>query len=334
MRFRSAALLSTAMIAALALAGCSSDGAPSDDDAASKDPLCAAAGPTGDVVESLDVSGTGADGAPDSIDVGDGAEPEAFQRAVVTEGDGPKLADGDFFSYAIAVYDAKTGEQIGANGYGEDDRYPPAQLTLQPQSQLDQQFPTLIGCAPVGSRIATAYPASTGEDGTKNQAIVQIIDVLSTPEKKAWGEDVAPEAGMPTVELAEDGEPTITIPDDLKIPDETKVATLKQGDGREVTGDDTVYVQYKGVKASDGEEFDSSWSRGQVSTFPVAGVVEGFQKALVGQKVGSQVVAVLPKEEAYHVDQEGAEQNELYDEDLVFVVDIVDSYTPPAHAAE
>ncbi|WP_158685524.1 FKBP-type peptidyl-prolyl cis-trans isomerase [Microbacterium halophytorum] len=324
MRFRSAALMSTAVIAVLALSGCAGGDESGEPDAAA-DPLCAAAGPSGEAVESLDISGAAGDEVPDSLDIADPIDPEEFERAVVTEGDGAELAEGDFVTYALAGYDAETGEQLGKAGY-EPGEMQPAQLSAQ--SAVGQVF----GCATVGSRIATVYPAVTAEDGTETPAQIQIVDVISTPEKTAWGEDQEPVDGMPTVTLADDGEPTIEIPDGMEIPEETETAVLKQGDGAEVTADDTVYVQYKGVKASDGEEFDSSWSRGMVATFPVSGVVEGFQKALIGQKVGSQVVAVLPRTEAYHV--EGNEDNELYDEDLIFVVDIVDVFHPAEQAAE
>lgn len=328
-RFRSAALMSTAVIAALALAGCAGEDPSADDDASqgNEDALCAAAGSSGDDVKGLGLTGTAEDGAPESIDLADPIDPDAFEREVVTEGDGTQLAEGDFFSYAIAAYDAETGEQIDAAGYDEDDRIQPAQLSST------TQLGAIFGCATVGSRIATVYPSATDEQGNTSAAEIQVIDVLSTPAKKAWGEDQEPEKGMPAVELADSGEPSIEIPEGMTVQKTTKVAVLKKGDGRKVTADDTAYVQYKGVKVSDGEEFDSSWSRDpQVTQFPIAGVVEGFQKALIGQRVGSQVVAVIPKDEAYHNEQ--GKESELYDEDLVFVVDILDTYTPATTGSE
>ncbi len=123
---------------------------------------------------------------------------------------------------------------------------------------------------------------------------------------------------MPTVELADDGDPTITIPDG-DAPTEVELETLKTGDGAVVASGDTVLVHYTGVKWSDGSVFDSSWERGVPSSFQTTGVVEGFQQALEGQTVGSQVVVVIPPEFGYGA-QEG---HELQDETLVFVVDIL-----------
>lgn len=324
MRIRSIALMSTAAIAALALAGCSGDADP-DTEGTSDNALCAAAGESGSAVDSLDLSGEAGGDVPESLDLADPLDPADFERAVVTEGDGTQLAEGDFFSYAITAYDAETGEQVGQAGY-EDGEVQPQQISAS--TMLGQVF----GCATVGTRIATVYPASTDESGQETPAQVQVVDVLSTPEKAAWGEDQEPVDGMPAVTLADDGAPTIEIPDGMEIPETTKVEATKVGDGAEIADGDTAYVQYKGIKASDGEEFDSSWSGGMLAAFPTTGVVEGFQKALVGQTVGSQVVAVIPKEEGYH--QEGGESHELYDEDLVFVVDIVDVFHPATPAAE
>ena len=82
---------------------------------------------------------------------------------------------------------------------------------------------------------------------------------------------------------------------------------------------DTVFVQYTGVKWSDGSVFDSSWDRGQPSAFQTTGVVAGFQQALEGQTVGSQVLVVIPPEFGYGA-QDG---HDLQNETLVFVVDIL-----------
>ncbi|WP_262000771.1 FKBP-type peptidyl-prolyl cis-trans isomerase [Microbacterium sp. Mcb102] len=59
---------------------------------------------------------------------------------------------------------------------------------------------------------------------------------------------------------------------------------------------------------------------GQAATFEDKGCVRlGFQKALEGQKVGSQVVVVMPPSDGYGA----SEGHELQKESLVFVVDIL-----------
>ena len=59
-----------------------------------------------------------------------------------------------------------------------------------------------------------------------------------------------------------------------------------------------VTVQYRG-KLLDGTEFDSSYARGTPATFPVNGVIKGWQEALVLMKPGSKWQLWVPPELAY-----------------------------------
>ena len=54
-------------------------------------------------------------------------------------------------------------------------------------------------------------------------------------------------AGFPTVKLAKDGRPTVTISKSDKAPDTTMIGELKLGDGATVQSGDTVTLQYQGV---------------------------------------------------------------------------------------
>ena len=87
---------------------------------------------------------------------------------------------------------------------------------------------------------------------------------------------------------------------------------LKQGDGEVVQPGDTVTVQYKGVLWRNGEMFDSSWSRGAPASFQTTGVVKGFQKALEGQKVGSQVIAIVPPADGYGTQGQRRDQGDRH----------------------
>jgi FKBP-type peptidyl-prolyl cis-trans isomerase FklB len=61
---------------------------------------------------------------------------------------------------------------------------------------------------------------------------------------------------------------------------------------------DTVTVEYRG-KLISGTEFDSSFSRGMPATFPVNGVIKGWQEALVLMKPGAKWQLFIPPELAY-----------------------------------
>jgi len=61
---------------------------------------------------------------------------------------------------------------------------------------------------------------------------------------------------------------------------------------------DTVTVQYRG-KLLDGTVFDSSYDRGQPATFPVNGVIKGWQEALPLMKPGAKWQLFIPADLAY-----------------------------------
>ncbi|WP_083990900.1 FKBP-type peptidyl-prolyl cis-trans isomerase [Microbacterium sediminis] len=315
MRRRSAALLSTMTLAVLALAGCATSG----DSTAEPEPtgtpadLCAAAADSGPAVEALTVSDAPLSDGVVEVTFEAPLTVDQFQRQVVVEGDGAPLEAGQFVDVAITGYDATTGELVGTAGYNPGEQLP---QQISPESTLG----IVLGCAPIGSRVAAAYVGGTAEDGTEVPPAVYTFDVLGVTPTAAWGEQQEPVEGMPTVELADDGAPTVTIPEGLETPDTTQLATLKTGDGITVEDGDQVMVQYTGIRASNGEEFDSSWASGPID-FNTSGVIEGFTKALVGQTVGSQVLAVIPPAEGYGEGE--INENDLTGETLIFVVDIL-----------
>src|SRR5205823_683764 len=79
---------------------------------------------------------------------------------------------------------------------------------------------------------------------------------------RATGDAVAPVAGLPTVALAADGKPTITVPSDTAPPTQLVSQVLIKGAGPAVTAGQTLSVHYTGVIWASGKQFDSSWDRG------------------------------------------------------------------------
>ena len=62
---------------------------------------------------------------------------------------------------------------------------------------------------------------------------------------------------------------------------------VTEGTGKSPKATDTVLVHYRGTLIN-GTEFDSSYSRGVPATFPVNGVIKGWQEALVMMKPGAK----------------------------------------------
>ncbi|MGC5169406.1 FKBP-type peptidyl-prolyl cis-trans isomerase [Micromonospora sp. DT81.3] len=313
MRIRPLAALSTVALATVLLAGCSGgtpEAAPSPSSSAGAD-LCSVAAPGGDVVDAVTVSGEVGQSA--AAEFAAPLEVSSAERAVAIEGDGAAISDGDYVQYAVAVFDAATGETLQEAGFG-DAPLPAEPITLG--SGADQFF----GCATEGSRIVMTVPPAQ-EGGAQ----VYVIDVLGITPAAEWCAPEEPGESFPSVEWSADAAPTVTIPP-TEPPAEVQLEVLNEGDGDVVQPGDSVTVNYTGVKWSDGTTFDSSWERGEPATFTTTGVVAGFKSALEGQKVGSTVVVSMPPVCGYG--ETGTSQHELAGETLVFVVDIVEAARP------
>lgn len=73
---------------------------------------------------------------------------------------------------------------------------------------------------------------------------------------------------------------------------------LTQGEGEKPTADSIVKVHYKGTLIN-GDEFDSSYARGEPVEFPVGGVIAGWTEALQLMTAGSKWQLVIPADLAY-----------------------------------
>lgn len=304
------------------LAACSTSTSDPDASGAASDTCVAAPSGTG----SDGVKVTGDFGAEPTVDISSPLTVDATERTVVIEGDGDVVTEGQKAQIDFALYNATSGEQVSSTGYTEDS----VQTLSVDESQVLPGIAKTIECSTIGSRVVGVIPPvdSWGETGSTDlgiaatDTIVFVADVVSVSPPaldRADGEDQEPVEGLPTVVLDDDGAPTITIPD-ADAPTELEIAALKVGDGDVVADGDTVTVNYTGVIWDTGEVFDSSWANGAPVSFATTGVITGFGKALVGQTVGSQVIAVIPPDEGYGEAGSGTIKGT---DTIVFVVDIL-----------
>ncbi len=75
-------------------------------------------------------------------------------------------------------------------------------------------------------------------------------------------------------------------------------SVLKHGNGPKPTANDTVKCHYEGSLIN-GTVFDSSIKRGEPATFPVNGVIKGWQEVLQLMSVGDKWRVVIPYQYAY-----------------------------------
>ena len=102
-----------------------------------------------------------------------------------------------------------------------------------------------------------------------------------------------------------------------------QVTDIWAGDGPEATAGDTVKVHYVGVAFSTGEEFDSSWNRGDPLQFRlgIGQVIAGWDQGVQGMRVGGRRQLVIPPHLAYG--DRGAPGAIAPGETLIFVCDLV-----------
>ncbi len=138
-----------------------------------------------------------------------------------------------------------------------------------------------------------------------------------------------------TVTGDSDKEPKVEVDEPFEV-DETSTEVLDEGDGDEVAEGDSAVLQYTGINGRTGEEFDSSWSRGEPATFPLTEgqLIPGFLDGLVGQTYGSRVALAITPDDAYGPSggypQLGIEKADT----LLFVVDLLEPAEKPLAMAE
>jgi peptidylprolyl isomerase len=107
-------------------------------------------------------------------------------------------------------------------------------------------------------------------------------------------------------------------PADLVIDD------IVVGEGPEARPGQQVTVHYVGVAHSDGNEFDSSWSRNSPFRFGLGAgqVISGWDRGVAGMRVGGRRQLTIPAHLGYG--DSGAAGVIKPGETLVFVVDLLD----------
>lgn len=95
---------------------------------------------------------------------------------------------------------------------------------------------------------------------------------------------------------------------------------ITPGSGPKPTLDDVVTVDYEG-RLLDGKIFDSSYERGKPATFPLKGVIKGWQEALQLMPAGSTWEIYIPSKLAYG--EQGAQGVIGPNETLIFKVHLI-----------
>ena len=125
---------------------------------------------------------------------------------------------------------------------------------------------------------------------------------------------------LPEVSGSKGSKPSITAPTG-QAPATLLSNDIFVGSGKEAVATSTLEVHYTLMAWSTGQVVESSWDRGQTATFPLSGVIAGWQQGIPGMKEGGRRLLVIPPDLGYGAQGAGGAIGP--NETLVFVVDLV-----------
>jgi FKBP-type peptidyl-prolyl cis-trans isomerase FklB len=107
---------------------------------------------------------------------------------------------------------------------------------------------------------------------------------------------------------------------------------IEEGTGKTPKATDKVTVNYRGT-LTNGNEFDSSYKRGEPASFPLNGVIKGWTEGLQLIKEGGKIQLVIPPELAYGDRGPLGHRTLIFDVELISVGDSKKAESPAQGAA-
>ena len=272
----------------------------------------------------------GAFGSKAVITVPAGQPSGQFVINTLSEGDGATVNKGDWVTVNYSAKDWTTGKDLKSS-YDADGK---PQLFQAGSGQLVPAFDQAVVGKKVGSRILVVAPpaAAFGSQGNTalgvaaGDTVVFVMDIAESLPQDSTLSGTMTQAPATSPQVKDNGKaaPTITIPAGQAAPTDLQQFVLIKGEGNQVKTGQTLVVQYTGVLWSNGQQFDSSWSHGGAQALQVGtgSLIEGWDKGLVGQTVGSRVLLVVPPALGYKDQAQGAVPA---NSTLVFVIDILEA---------
>ncbi len=315
-RFRRLSLVLLPLLLATALTACGSDdGGDSSSSTSGKSGLDAVT-ITGTPGEAIEVKWDGQMSA------------DKLETEVLEEGDGAEVKADDQVFVHIWIGNGFTKEQ----SFSTYDQQKPELVTVD--DNLSPIFADALEGQKIGSRVGVTAPADLafGESGNPQLGIgnkdtvlvvmdlISINDVLDGPEGDAkpapsWAPELVEKDGAVT---------SLDFANAPKPNGKLRSATLIEGTGDVVQKTQTITVNYLGQVYGGKKPFDESYSKGAPASFAIGAgqVIPGWDKTLVGAKVGSRVLLAIPPKDGY-----GSKGNEgagiKGTDTLYFVVDIL-----------
>ncbi|WP_274556319.1 FKBP-type peptidyl-prolyl cis-trans isomerase [Streptomyces spiramyceticus] len=258
---------------------------------------------------------------------GEGDPPKELKVNVVSEGKGQKLKKGDQaqVDYLGQAWDS---DKPFDNSFDRGEPYP---VTIGGGGVIPGWQKALDG-QKVGSRLQVSIPPELGYGAQgqqpsikPNATLVFVMDIVKAKSipVSAKGTEVAQDnIDLPKVGTNADGKaPKVTVPEKSDPPKKLVSSYVLESDGAKVKDTDTVTVAYQGLIWKGAKLFDSTYAQGTTQQFALPQVtVKGLKDGLIGKKVGSRVLLVIPPDQAFgDKKQDAIPANST----LVFQVDIL-----------
>lgn len=248
---------------------------------------------------------------------------------VLVNGTGPQIKQGDSLILQTVIADGKTQKTV-ASSYKDQQ---PQVVTLS--SQVTPIFLNALTGKNVGSRVlvyTTADkifgPTGNSQLGISSKDVVLILfDLIGKPIDKPNGASHAAPSWAPSTVQKKGVISGLDFSKTSKPDGALHVAALRSGTGAVIKKGQTIFVRYLGEVYHGKTPFDQNFTGANAATpasfqIGVGKVVKGWDKTLVGQRVGSQVVLAIPPKDGYG--KAGSPSAHIKGTDtLYFVVDIV-----------
>lgn len=242
---------------------------------------------------------------------------------VLKAGSGAKASADSYVTIHYYGVNGRTGKMF-------DESYTGKQTVTFPLDQVITGFRTGLTGQSEGSRVLIAMPGSDGYDAAGGSSdgsiavgdtLIFVVDLVAVSLTEPSGKAVPAPSGSPSVTGGAADKPVVTIPS-TSAPTSMLAATLIEGTGATVSKGDNIRARYVGYSWKTGKLIDDQFAT--PSDGKLSSTIPGWQSGLLGKKVGSRVLLVLPPESGY---PQGSNNPPVEAGDtVVYVVDLLFAY--------
>jgi hypothetical protein len=264
-----------------------------------------------------------------------------IEVSTLKKGTGLLLGPNDIAEVQLSLYTAADGKLVGSTGAASG--FSRASALQADVGSKTNAIAEALECQAVGSRVVTVLTAAqyfgsastaTSDGVSPSTVIVGVADIVKGYRGRATGILQPLQSGFPSVVTAPDGTPGLTL--DLQEPPTTAQSELiRGGSGATVKAGQKVLLQVQAIEWSNPAPtttFDSTWTDHTPRFYTLTPLVKNSTsqsldkssvKALVGKRIGSQVLVVVPKKDGYPT---GKAPSGYPGGTLIFVYDILGTY--------